>query len=221
MGSTVTVSGYISVDNIIVAQTIIIIVPEVTPEPEVTAIPEVTPEPDADSDIIVVIQGPVVAITVNIVTIYTFNIELEPNNPILNIIAIGDIVRVEGVIGSTGFVVASVVSNVSTAIAETGATANLEGPIEAIDGNIVVVNGIPVQFAPDDPQLTALQIGDFLSVQGNFQNNGTTIVLVIVNVTLITTIIIDNDPYCWWHEGMGMGGMGMGGFRYRLRYRAL
>ncbi len=75
--------------------------PEATPEltPEATA--EATPGSDDDGDdddlpVIIVIEGPVQAINVNIITIYNINIEVSVDDPILTIIKIGDIVRVEG-----------------------------------------------------------------------------------------------------------------------------
>ncbi|MEO8608423.1 MAG: hypothetical protein ABI690_11095 [Chloroflexota bacterium] len=80
---------------------------EETPEatPEVTATPtpdstaEVTPEstPNAGGlPITIVIEGPVQAINVNIITIYNINIELDPNDQNLQIIQVGDIVHIDG-----------------------------------------------------------------------------------------------------------------------------
>lgn len=52
----------------------------------------------SDLPVIVVIEGPVVSINVNIITIYDFEIELDDNDPLLTVIQIGDIVRVEGAV---------------------------------------------------------------------------------------------------------------------------
>jgi hypothetical protein len=84
----------------------------------------------------------------------------------------------------------------------------LEGPVESINGNIIVVNGISVELDANDPLLQTVQVNNFVSVQGNFQNRGNIYVLVVVNVTIINDVTI-NDNNCWSHEGMGMG-MGMG-----------
>jgi hypothetical protein len=231
VGTTVTVTGHMLPTNVVVAQVVIIIIPGVTSTPEATSeatpeatvevTPEVTPPatPTGNPNVVIVIEGPVVNIVTNIITIYNFNIEVEPTNPILTIIEIGDVIRVEGAFGGSGIIIASVVSNVSTiTTVDTGATVSLDGPIEAINGNIVIVNGISVQFAPNDPQLATLHVGDFLNVQGNFVGSGTTIVLVVINITIINNIVVDENPYCWFHvNGMGMGmghwhcdGMGMG-----------
>lgn len=44
----------------------------------------------------IVIEGPVQNININVITIYNINIEIDINDPILTVIQIGDIVRVEG-----------------------------------------------------------------------------------------------------------------------------
>jgi hypothetical protein len=72
--------------------------PETTPEatPELT--PEATEDPgdDDDSGIIIVIEGPVEAININIITIYGIDIEVDEDDPILTVVQIGDVIRVEG-----------------------------------------------------------------------------------------------------------------------------
>lgn len=196
-------------------------VPSVIPTvaPATTTAPMNTPL-SSTQEVVVNIEGPITSIANNIVSIYDFSIEIEPQHPILQVIDIGDVVRIQGVLGSDNKVVANVVSNILDANLADGVTATvgLDGPIEAIDGSIVTVNGIPVQFSPDDPLLPTLQIGNFVSVQGNFENNGTRIVLVIVNIVVVNNVVIDGNPLCWFHvDGMGMGmghwhcdGMGMG-----------
>jgi hypothetical protein len=234
VGSTISVVGHLQPTSVIIAQSVTVISINVngtpvtvtpipgtltpTPGPTVQTTPVVTPT--LSPDVIIVVEGPVINIVNNIITIYDFDIEVEPQHPILSIINIGDIVHIEGAIGSTGIIVANIVSNISTTTIVSNAptaTVGLEGPIEAINGNIVIVNGVPVQLANDDPLLATLQVGNFLSVQGNFQGSGSNIVLVVVNVTIVNNVIVDGDPFCWYHEGgMGMGhwhcdGMGMSG----------
>lgn len=67
--------------------------------PEATPEPEATPDPGADDDtppVIIVIEGPVTAININIITIFSINIVVDASDPILTVIQIGDIVRVVG-----------------------------------------------------------------------------------------------------------------------------
>jgi hypothetical protein len=198
-----------------------------TPTGTLSATPTGTPTATPGLPVTIIIEGPVQAINVNVITIFDIDVELEVDHPILNIIDIGDIVFVEGTVGTTGIVVATTISNISnvTTVNTGGATVNLDGPVEAINGNIIIVNGISVQLAPNDPLLQTVQIGNFVNVQGNFQGTGPNIVLVVVNITIINTVIVADNPDCWFHwggmgmgmgmghwhcDGMGMGGMGMG-----------
>jgi hypothetical protein len=176
--------------------------------------------PTATPFTLVVVEGPITNIVDNLITVYDFTIEVEPEHPVLNLINTGDIVRIEGTIDNSGVVLATVLSNIpSETIVSTGTTAtvSLDGPIEAITDNVVTVNEIQVQIDPADPILQTLQVGNFVSVQGNFEGSGANIILVVINVTVINNVIIAGVPFCWFHEGMGMGmghwhcdGMGMG-----------
>ncbi len=232
VGVPVKVIGQLLPNNVIAPQSIIIVVivpPEATPSPtaegtpEATAVPtsEATPEttatPSPTSNPIIVVEGPITNIVNNIITVYNFNITVAPNHPILNIIQIGDVVHIEGTPDSNGTIVATVVSNIVTnttvRTGGSGATVGLDGPVDAINGNTVTVNGIPVEFAPDDPILKNLQVGNFVSVQGNFTGSGNTIILVVINVTVYNNITIINNN-CWFDPGpdpaMGMADPGMG-----------
>jgi|GEM_PF-4627270 len=129
VGVSITIAGNLE-NGVIVATTVIVVnvvqptpLPEATPDPspEATAeaTPEVTPEPtpivddsdddddddgdstDDDSATIIVIEGPVTNIEANIITIFSFEIILEPTDPNLTIIQIGDIIRVEGEVASS------------------------------------------------------------------------------------------------------------------------
>jgi hypothetical protein len=232
-GSVITVTGYMSPTNIIVAQTVVIniVSATLTPTPAtpvaatatgtlsatpavtgtLSATPAVTATATPSSNVIIVIEGPVINIVNNFITIYDFDIEVEANHPILNLIQIGDLVRIEGAYGSGSVIVATVVSNLSDMQLVNGATVSLEGPVESINGNIIVVNGIAVQLAANDPLLQTVQIGQFVSVQGNFQNNGTTIVLVVVTIVINTNTNTGGggggNGNCEWKEN-GMSGMG-------------
>jgi len=154
----------------------------------------------------------------NVITIHDFNIEVEAQHPILNLIDVGDVVRIEGTIGSDNQIVASMVSNITSASMvnnTVAATVNLDGLVEAIDGALITVNGIQAQLDADNPVLRTLQVGDFVSVQGDFQANGATVVLLVARITLIDNATLPENN-CWYHDtGMGMGhwhcdGMGMG-----------
>jgi hypothetical protein len=63
-----------------------------TPAPEATV--EVTVEPGPG--IIIVIEGPVEEVNVNIITIYDIDIRVDADDPVLTVIRIGDVLRIEG-----------------------------------------------------------------------------------------------------------------------------
>lgn len=69
-----------------------------TPEgtPPATLTPTITPTDDLGLGPIIVIEGPVEAININIITIYNINIVVSEDDPILAAIRIGDFIRVEG-----------------------------------------------------------------------------------------------------------------------------
>lgn len=116
VGTTVSVSGTIQ-NATVIATTIVIVniptpeateepTPETTPEPEATpeitaepeATAEVTPEPTNDNDDdIIVIEGPVESISVDVITIFGIEIQVDPDDPILTEIEIGEQIRIEGV----------------------------------------------------------------------------------------------------------------------------
>lgn len=216
VGLVVSVSGVINEEGIIIAQALTII-GEPTPVPEVTETPEpeTTPEP-VDPDTIIVIQGPVQNININIITIYNIDVTVEPQNPILSLIEIGDMVRIEGFIGTTGVITATLINTLTGSESTTpGASVGIQGPIERIDGNRIVVNGITVQLDPNDPLLPTLVVGNFIDVQGNFVVVNNVYVLSVVNFVIINNAYIGVPASCWWHGMGGMGhwhcdGMGMG-----------
>jgi hypothetical protein len=206
IGVVVTVSGVINEEGIIIAE-VILFIGDPTPTPEATE----APQPEATStpippENVIIIEGPVENINVNIISIYNISITVAPDNPVLNLVRIGDIIRVEGVSGVDGTINAVVINTVITSDnVDPDASVSVQGPIESINGNIIVVNGITVQLDPDDPQLDELEVGNFIDVQGNFVVVNNTYVLVVVNVVIINNTYVGVPPYCHWH---GMGGMG-------------
>lgn len=172
--------------------------------------PSLTPEASAEP--LIVIEGPVQHIDDSTITIFGFTIEVAPDHPILNIIAVGDTLRIEGRINDEGQVTAGVIDNLPVEASEDAAV-GLAGPVEMIENNIVTINDIDLALDPDDPLLETLKIGDFLSVEGNFEFRENRYVLVVIYVEIITPAGAGISPNCYYEEtGMGMG-MGMGRWR--------
>jgi hypothetical protein len=70
----------------------------------------------------------------------------------------------------------------------------IEGPITAINNNIITIFDIDIQVGIDDPILTIINVGDIIRVEGENTFEGNTIIIVAVNITIIqsTVIIINN-----------------------------
>ncbi|MCL4266062.1 MAG: FecR domain-containing protein [Anaerolineae bacterium] len=164
-----------------------------------------------DAHIIIIIEGPIESINGNILVVGGFTIEVSPGHPILNLLEEGDVVRVIGRLQPDGVVLALVIYNIFGS-PPGDITVRVEGPITAIDGNLILVNGIWLWLDPTHPLLALLRVGDFVSAEGYFSNHGTMIVLIVVNIIIINVSEIPQN--CYWHEAMGMGhwhcGMGMG-----------
>jgi hypothetical protein len=106
VGAIVHVEGVLQPNAVIIALVIIVqleVTPEATVPAEGTEAPQSTPQatPEStpivgDGAIIIVVEGPVEAININIITIYGINIILSPDDPLLTVIQIGDVIRIEG-----------------------------------------------------------------------------------------------------------------------------
>jgi hypothetical protein len=79
-------------------------VPTFTQTPAATATPELTATftPTATLDINIVVDGSIEAINGNIIVIYGIEIVFDPNDPLLAVLRVGDIVQVSGHIMETG-----------------------------------------------------------------------------------------------------------------------
>lgn len=65
----------------------------------------------------------------------------------------------------------------------------IEGPVEQINVNIIIIYGQRIKLRPDDPVLVKLKVGDWVHVDGDLgEDSDNTIIVVAV------TIIIINPP---------------------------
>jgi hypothetical protein len=198
VGSHVHIIG-LSQNGIIVASRVEIVLPgaEATEAPEETEEPAETETPAPDGDIIVIV-GPVTSIHDNVIVIYAFNILVDPNHPMLHIIQVGDIIRVEGALGDDDVITAIVIGNVLDE--DEDGTVIIQGPVQTVNINIVTINNITIQLDPADPILIGLHPGDVIEVHGDFVIENNIYILVVINVIVIQDIDI--------HIGGGGGGGG-------------
>lgn len=91
-----------------------------------------TYHPVENQDVIIVIEGPVTQINVNVITIFNMNIELDPVDPLLLRIRVGDHLRVEGNVRGSGTTIVIVAVNiiiVNPIIVVTGPVYQAGGPV--------------------------------------------------------------------------------------------
>lgn len=174
--------------------------------------------PTPTLETVIILEGMIDQINDNVLTINGLEIEVPSGHPILQLLEVDDQVRIQGGIDDAGTVIASVVDNLVDDAAD-DATVGVDGPVTEIDDNIVTVNGIRIAFAKDDPLLSRLDVGDFVSIQGNFETRNNRIVLVVVKTEVLAENGTGVPADCWYQStGMGMGhwrcdennGMGMG-----------
>ena len=190
--------------------------PVVTFTPSPTTLPTI-PSPTNTPETVIALEGPIEDIRGNTIVIYGIDIAIPAGNPMLDIVETGDVVRVEGSFNDQTGLVATVIENLLDDETDT-ATVGLDGPIEAINGEYVTVNGIELDLSKSSTALETLTVGDFLSVRGNVETRGSRFVLAAVSVEVLPNITVATPSGCYYHDsgmGMGMGhwhceGMGMG-----------
>lgn len=184
-----------------------------TPSPTFTAtattpaMPTVTP-----TEVVLLIEGTVDQVVDNVITIQGTEVLVPTQHPLLAVIDVEDTLRIEAVSNIDGVLEARVIANLTAET--TDATVGLVGPIEAINGNRITVNGVELVLGSDEPLLPALRVGDFVDVEGNVEQQGAAYVIVVLRVAVLTTAAEGIAPHCYFEErGMGMGAMGMGRWR--------
>jgi hypothetical protein len=160
----------------------------------------------------VIIEGEIQAISGNVITVNRIPVLVQADDPILRIVEVGDVIYIEAIEDSANKLQAMRINNLLDE--NTTATTFLEGRIEAINKDSVVINSITVKLPADDPRRKDIQVGTFLSIDGYFQGTGANSILIIVKVTVVEETDIEIFIQCKSRHGMGMGevpdAMGMG-----------
>lgn len=188
----------------------------------------------ANSANLVTIEGPVQSIGGNAITISGINIQISPDDPVWADLQVGDVVRVQANSVEQDddtvilvAVVVIIVTDVPTPEATPDATPDvtpdvtpeatpdpddddlpitivIEGPVQAININIITIYNINIQVDADDPILTVIQIGDIVRIEGNIaddDDDSTTIVVVAVTIIIINIDVVIGDNVVWRDNG--------------------
>jgi hypothetical protein len=69
----------------------------------------------------------------------------------------------------------------------------IEGPVEAININIITIYGINIELDSTSPLISVIRVGDFVRVEGGTRDTGDTIIIVAVTVVIVDVDIYVND----------------------------
>lgn len=73
----------------------------------------------------------------------------------------------------------------------------IEGPVDAIDGNTIIIFGFPIVLDPDDPRLTVIQVGDIIRIEGD--DNGGLLIAIVFVFTDVEIFV--NNGVVWRDRG--------------------
>ena len=81
----------------------------------------------------------------------------------------------------------------------------IEGPIEAINGHIIVIYGIEIKFKLDDPILAVLQVGDIIRVNGSIVDtpDASIVVTHVETASVDSAVAISEDGQSVWRDSGG------------------
>lgn len=74
----------------------------------------------------------------------------------------------------------------------------IEGPVQQIIGNVIVIYNIEIEVDDDDPILTVIQVGDVIRVEGEQLVGG---VIVVVNIIFIDIDVVIVGDVVWRDSG--------------------
>jgi hypothetical protein len=74
----------------------------------------------------------------------------------------------------------------------------IEGPVEAVNGNIIIIYGFEIELSLEDPLLVVIQIGDVVRIDGNFDGG---IVVAIKNEIVNADVTVNEAGEVWRDTG--------------------
>jgi hypothetical protein len=76
----------------------------------------------------------------------------------------------------------------------------IEGPIQVINGATIVVYDMTVQLNPNDPILSALQIGDVVRIEGDTAVNADSVIVAATSVVTVNVEVVVNEDGAVWRD---------------------
>ena len=87
--------------------------------------------------------------------------------------------------GGDGFTAASLPGASCDVTSTPPVTIIVEGPVQAINANIITIFDIDIEVNVNDPILTVIQVGDVVHVEGDTVIGGNTVIIVAVTVVIV------------------------------------
>ncbi|HRL12812.1 MAG TPA: hypothetical protein PKX07_13095 [Aggregatilineales bacterium] len=73
----------------------------------------------------------------------------------------------------------------------------IEGPIEQINGSVIIIFGVEITLADDDPMITVIQIGDIVHVAGEMIENNNIVVIIPITIVIVNVDVYVVDTQVW------------------------
>ncbi len=192
--------------------------------PAMTATPRATIE--FSGDISAVTDTTIV---VNSLTVLTTGAEIETE------LVVGNVVHVEGILLENGQIQAleieddddddrddnddddqspEITPEATQVIDDDDTFIVIEGPVQSINTNVIVIYGFEIEVDDDDLALTVLQIGDVIRVEGQYDDSddndddddyNNRIRLVSINITFVSVTVVIIDGQIWRDAGTCAG----------------
>ncbi len=77
----------------------------------------------------------------------------------------------------------------------------IEGPVQNININIITIYNINIELDDNDPNLTIIQVGDIVRIEGNTQSRDNTIIIIAVTVIVVNVDIDVNTGEIYRDDG--------------------
>jgi hypothetical protein len=69
----------------------------------------------------------------------------------------------------------------------------IEGAVQSIDNDVIVIFDIPIHIDPDDPLIDAIRIGDIIRIEGEIVGDGGDILIIAVQITFTEIEVFANQ----------------------------
>ena len=104
------------------------------------------------------------------------------------------------------FTLVSTIAPTTPAALPTPSIFSVEGSVQAVERDYVLVNNIRLQFERHDALLDELRVGDVVRIEGNLSQAGNGMVFMVTRVTVLSRAGVTESE----DEDRGNSGMGMG-----------